>query len=373
MEKRTVTMPASMEYSRRSVPGTEGWRRAIGMVLFGLLMMGSLGEAAPAPSVEAYLQSRLTASQSSAPSLSLRRLKLVLDGGIGSTQYYLQALYKDGNHSATDGQFWVQEAWLRWPVAGGHLTVGQFKPPFGLERFTPDWNLDTIDRSLATDALIPNGKLDSGRGYARDRGVQWDSRLGGKRTWLAVGLFAGQGATTRQDRIDPLLASRMTWTAVAGRHARWTVGGAVSTRDGHDLDFSAALPGTRNLGYNHFNGRDTRWNLETSADTGDWHLRGEYFRAAFDASGGIPSLQASGYYLQCTYRARPRLLLTLKHEAIDPRLGVVDRNDVQVTTLGLTYLLDRHRGRLQANHLWRADSGPGQADDLWVAQFQQFF
>ena len=101
--------------------------------------------------VTSYFQARVTADDGPAVHLGLRRLKLTVEGGIGrDASYLVQGLYKTGNNSATDGRVYLQEALVRLRAGDGTITVGQFKPPFGMERFTPDWDLASIDRSPPT-------------------------------------------------------------------------------------------------------------------------------------------------------------------------------------------------------------------------------
>jgi phosphate-selective porin len=234
------------------------------------------------PEVQSYAQVRFTVPQGAGNYFSLRRLKLMIEGDLpDGGHYYVQGIYKDHNRSSTDGQPYLQEAWVRWRLQQGSLTVGQFKPPFGLERFTADWDLDVIDRSVSTDSLIPNGKLDGGKGFARDRGVQWEARSADQRLWGAVGVFEGHGANTNPRGIAPLVATRLVWTVPTEPAMRLRVGGAFSYRDAENLDFSQALPGAATLGYDHFTGRDTRWNLEAAWDGPEGRFRGEYFHARF--------------------------------------------------------------------------------------------
>jgi hypothetical protein len=104
-----------------------------------------------------YVQLRYTNVEGGEDLYGLRRLKVMMGGNLTSRiQWYAQGLFKDGNDSPTDGRVYFQEAWLRFAFSKEiQLAVGQFKPPFGRERFTPDFLILTIDRSLVTDALTP--------------------------------------------------------------------------------------------------------------------------------------------------------------------------------------------------------------------------
>jgi len=342
-----------------------------------LLLPATLGQggASCSPEVSSYIQCRWTVPQGEPDYLSLRRLKLTLEGDADkSSRYFVQMFYKDNNRSASDGQLFVQEAWMRWQVGRGRVTVGQFKPPFGLERFTADWDLDTIDRSLVTDALIPDGKLNQGRSFARDRGVQFDSQTPDGRLWWAFGLFEGHGANTKLRSPAPLLATRLIWTAAQNRTLTAKLGAAFSTRDERDMDFSRALPGSAPLGYAHFAGRDTRIGLEAALDWGRTRFRAEYLRAHFSPdTPSQPHLRASGYYGQLSYAASPRLEAVLKHEGFDPNEAVIDRCDVRQTTLGLTYLLRGRRDRIQLNYVHKREPVAPRDNDALLLQVQKFF
>lgn len=106
-----------------------------------------------------YVQLRYTNVEGAKDLYGLRRLKVMIGGNLTpKIQWYAQSLFKDGNDSPTDGRVYFQVAWLRFAFRKEiQLVVGQFKPPFGRERFTPDFLILTIDRSLVTDALTPDG------------------------------------------------------------------------------------------------------------------------------------------------------------------------------------------------------------------------
>jgi phosphate-selective porin len=106
-----------------------------------------------------YVQVRYTTLHDRDDMLGLRRFKLMVGGLVSPRlQWYAQGLFKDGNESPTDGRAYFQEGWLRFTGSPAvNISIGQFKPPFGLERFTPDFEILTIDRSAVIDALSPDG------------------------------------------------------------------------------------------------------------------------------------------------------------------------------------------------------------------------
>jgi len=350
-------------------------RRVCGlMLLLGMSVTFSAWSNEP-PDVTSYLQYRLTLPEKAPDYGSLRRLKLMVQGELrGGTSYYLQGLYKDNNRSTTDGQPYLQEAWLKCQHGNRAITVGQFKPPFGLERFTPDWDLDTIDRSIATDSLIPNGKLDDGKGFARDRGVQWEMLTAEKQIWWAVGVFDGHGANANPKGVAPLVVTRIRWMARNKKTMRVKVGGAFATREASDMDFSKALPGTAALGYAAFDGRDTRWNLETALDWSAWRFRGEYFHAHFAPDNGtMQDVTAMGFYAQVCRPFARRLEAALKYEEFDPNASIADRNDLCQTTLGLNCFLRGRQDKVQVNYVWKRERVQPVDNDALVIQVQKFF
>ncbi len=322
-----------------------------------------------------YFQARVTADDGPAVHLGLRRLKLTVEGGIGrDASYLVQGLYKTGNNSATDGRVYLQEALVRLRAGDGTITVGQFKPPFGMERFTPDWDLASIDRSVATDSLVPNGKLDQGQGFTRDRGVQWDTRSHHDRLFTAVGLFEGHGANTPVRPPAPLVAGRVVWTAHRGQRSTLMLGGALSWRRADGLDFAKALPGTTPWGTSQFVGADLRWGLEAAWDYRRLRLRSEWIQARLSPAGQQPlGLSAGGGYVQAAYELSRRLEVAAKLERFDPDRSVANQWDLRQTTWAATYLLHGREDRVQLAYVTAADGQGRRAPDKALLQFQRFF
>jgi phosphate-selective porin len=342
---------------------------------------GALPPTEPGPKKfdwSSYFQVRYTGLEQAPDLYSLRRFKVTLFGQPNPhVEYYIQGIFKDGNRSNTDGRAYPQEAWIeftRWRYA--HITIGQFKPPFGMERFTSDAEIFTIDRSEATDHLVPNGAL--GSSFTRDRGIQVDSWVAQHRLYYAFGVFDGNGANEPFQGNGPLFAGRIFGvlhrsSKNARRRSRLAAGGAFSTRNVHHLNFSSALPGTASLGYDRFSGRDTRLNLEASADYGPASFRGEYFYAWFDSNRqDLPSVHASGFYVQFSYRFILPLQAVTKYERFDPNRSFLDRNDVRWTTLGVNWYVRENRIRLSADYIFKNEARNSFANNAFELQFQLF-
>lgn len=325
-----------------------------------------------------YFQLRYTGIEDGENQYAVRRFKVMLQGSLKPhVQYHIQGIFKDGNESSTDGQPYLQEAWVKctaWEY--GHLTVGQFKPPFGMERFTSNWKLDTFDRSQATDHLVPNGQL--GASFTRDYGAQLDAWLAAKRLYYAAAVFSGNGANNSFKGNGPLLTGQLIGvlyrtSTQSGEQNEVTIGGAVSTRKDNDQDFVPALPGTAPLGYTHFSGRDTRANLQASADFNPVSLRSEYFYAWFDPNRApFIEVRASGFYIQGAVRFCRKLQGVAKYEGLNPDRTVRNKYDLRRTTLGLNWFIRHDRIRLGADYVIKQEAVNSFPNNAVLVQFQYF-
>ncbi|MCL5005314.1 MAG: OprO/OprP family phosphate-selective porin [Acidobacteria bacterium] len=325
-----------------------------------------------------YMQLRYTGVEDGQDLYALRRFKVMFSGHLKpEVEYFVQGIFKDGNRSDTDGRPYLQEAWVRYTAwKYGHLTIGQFKPPFGMERMTRDWELVSIDRAQATDHLIPDGQL--GDSFGRDRGLQLDAWLAANRFYYAAAVFDGNGANMSFKGNGPLVVGRIVGVLYraptqSSRHDRISLGGAVSTRKDHRQDFTATLPGTAALGYAQFSGRDTRLNLEASADFSPLSLSGEYFYAFFDPNRApLVEVRASGFYVQGAYRFWRKLQAVAKREGFNPNRAVRSRNDLRWNTMGLNWFIRGNRVRISADYVFKHEARDSFPNNALLLQFQLF-
>lgn len=347
--------------------------------LCALAVAGSgLGLAARAdgrgPTITSYYQLRLTDPTNGDTYGSIRRLKMMVQGQLDKrTRYYGQVLYKANNRSRTDGQPYLQELRVWRRLGRTRITVGQIKPPFGWERFTPDTELVLIDRAQVTNRLVPDGNL--GRAFARDRGLQWDWSLGSGT--YSLGLFDGAGANNDPHGLGPLVAARAVYDRRPGSRGR-SLGAhaeaAVSWRYARDLDFTSQVPGSESFGYDHFTGHDWRVDLAAGLQGPRWEARAEYLRADYRPLGSaLPEVAADGYYAQASYLLTTKLELAVKHEVYDPGGEVASRHHVHQTGFGLNFYIRGNREKLQINYLAAGADADPQPGDAWACQYQRFF
>ena len=337
--------------------------------LAGGMVSGSLGAATH--HWQSYAQVRYTSSDDRGDYLSLRRLKLFGQGPVsGDWTYFLQFLYKDGNRSLTDDRIVMQEANVSNPMEFGRLTLGQFKPPFGMERFTSDYLLPLIDRSQPTDRLIPNGNL--GISFARARGAQIERKIGNAAR-CAMGVFDGNGANEPFEGNGPLVVGRLLYESAAKRSSRFHCEVAVSWRKDHSIDFLGQLPGAP-PSYAHFSGKDIRQDIAVAYDTGNNAFRAEYIAAQYNSDRyGVPSIDARGYYLQWARAISESWSAAVRYETMDPNISVTNAQDVSWLTVGATYCIDSYRHRIQANYVFKSESVSEFDNDAFLVQYQRFF
>ncbi len=324
-----------------------------------------------------YIQLRYTNVEDAEDLFGLRRFKLMVGGNLtAKIQWYAQALYKDGNDSPTDGRVYFQEGWLRFGFRKeAQLVVGQFKPPFGRERFTPDFLILTIDRSLVTDALTPDGPyIDS---FYRDRGFQVDGELKHGFRYAAAA-FDGRGANHQFHGVGPMLVGQLLKEvlrerAVYGRPLTLHIGTAAAFRWARDLPFRPCCPGELAAATEHFRGADRRWGAEVSGDWGDLTVRAEYIRAGLDfTTAGARDLVASGWYVLGAKFIAPKLQAVAKYEQLDPDLSVRSSKDVRQTTIGMNYYIRQSRLKVMAGYVIRQERVQSIVNNLFQVQLQYF-
>ncbi len=324
------------------------------MLLWLPLAAWADGARAPSPylpALSSYIQVRYTDPSVGEDAWAIRRFKAMLDGGPeDGLRYHVQFIYKTNLQSSTDDQIYLQDAYVIVPASRGlGFKVGQFVPPFGLERFQPDWNLDLVDRTDLTNRMVVNGNL--GKSFSRDRGVEGDWDHGG---WqLSAGLFRGEGANMNAKGNGPLGVMRASY----GRKGEegqvpwfWRAGLAGSDRHDHDLNLSGELTGLNKKLTSRFAGRDSRLNAFAEAGWGKVRGQAEYFRAWLSPDRG-GEIAAHGAYGQVAYLPVSQLILALRYEWFTPDVHSEAAPSLRQWDSSVTYDFRRVPLRLVADYL----------------------
>jgi len=334
----------------------------------GLMILPNGAMASDEQGWQSYSQIRYTSFEDKGDYLSVRRLKLYGGGRIaGNWSYYMQFLYKTGNFSSTDDQIFVQEFNAILKTQSGKITIGQFKPPFGMERFEPDWSMPLIDRTQASDRLIPNGSV--GDSFTRDRGIQWQtSPVNGFN--YAVGVFDGNGANEHLRGNGPLVAGRGVYER-RGDDTRFHAEAAVSWRRDHDIDFLSQFPGAPK-GYTAFAGQDARQDLALAYDWAGNSLWGEYIASQYHSDkSSVQDVHANGFYIQLARDFSKRWQGAVRYERLNTDLSA--GNSQQWTTVGATYRIHSDYEKLQINYVIKHERPSEIKNNALIVQYQRFF
>lgn len=337
-------------------PSLKVTRLLIGILLSGASIAAGAGSPAPAessyiPALSSYVQIRYTDPSRGDDTWAIRRFKAMLDGGPREgIHYHLQFVYKTNLGSSTDDQVYLQDAYVVLPAGKGFaVKMGQFVPPFGLERFQPDRNLDLIDRTDVTNRMTVNGDL--GKSFARDRGVEGDWTFSGWK--LSAGLFQGEGANMNPKGNGPLGVARASYGGTGEVNATawsWRAGLAASDRHDADMNLSAELKGLDTRLTSHFAGRDSRLNAFAEARWGKVRGQTEYFRAWLAPDRGN-EIVAHGAYGQVAYLPVPQVILALRYEWFTPDLHAEAAPSLRQWDSSVTYDFRRVPLRLVADYL----------------------
>ncbi len=299
----------------------------------------------------------------------------MVDGTLGKKNvgYHVQFIYKTNMRSPTDDHVYLQDAYLFFPVKAVRLKVGQFIPPFGMERFEPDSSLDFVDRTDVTNRLAVNGNL--GKSFARDLGLQGDWSHG---NWLvSMGLFGGGGANMNRRRNGPLEVGRMRYQRSSTKSRRpwsWEGGIAASSRRAENLNLTAQLPGLPSSLLAKFSGQDRRGNLFVRGSWGRVRGQAEYFRVWLSSNHSAPShsaeVAAQGAYAQLAYLPFSRLILAVRTEWFTPNVHQRYLSSQRTWTFAATYDLKRLPLRIATDFSHRQAGLGVPEENIWRLQLQ---
>jgi hypothetical protein len=321
------------------------------------------------PTFKAYSQIRYTHPETDSDFWSVRRLKFMADGGQkDGIHYHLQFIYKTHNASSTDDHPYLQDAYLMLPSSGIEFKIGQFIPPFGYERFQPDYDLDLVDRTDVTNRMAINGNI--GNSFARDDGIQIDRNRG---PWeLSFGLFQGGGANTGFRMNGPLGVARISYGVPRANSAKgfWRTGFAVADRNANDLDLTKAFSYSGRA-WQHFQGEDRRVNGFIGAGIGPFRGQAEFFQIWLspDKAG---QRAPQGAYVQTSWQPLADVILAARYESFDPDVYDKLSSHHDLWTAGITYDIRFLHLRIACDFSHPTTNWSVSAGDTVRVQFQWF-
>ena len=292
----------------------------------------------------------------------------MIDGGpTNGLRYHVQVIYKTNLHSSTDDRVVLQDAFLVVPAKGVSFKLGQFIPPFGLERFQADATLLFTERSRVTNQMVVNGNL--GMSFARDRGVELDLTRSG---WDVSGaLFQGAGANMPAKGNGPLGVARIGYGrtgTVSGTPWSARAGVAASDRHAADLNLTSALPGIDKALTSRFGGDDRRLNAFLQGRVGRWRAQTELFRAWLAPERGN-AWASQGAYGQVSASLVTAIEIGARYEVFTPDVHRVAISSSRQWDAALTYAFSKAPVRLWADCATRT-GGPQASGRAWTLQAQ---
>ena len=309
---------------------------------------------------------------------SLRRFKLLADWKLSNTlQFYSQFIYKTSNYSGTDDRIYLQHAFMKlFFIKPLNFKLGQFKPPFGWERFQSDFKLPAIERSQAIDRLIPNGSL--GESFVRDYGMQCFGKLSSPFQY-EFAVMAGSGAHTNlSDKNAPLLVGRLGFNKkfkepLFKKSVQLSLQLAHSRRWDSDNNFAKQIPGCDKNMFRHFRGRDNRFDYAIAVNAGSSQFAAEYLSAQFlPDDKGSAKIRAGGWFLEHSCFLMDNWQYVIKYEHFDPDRDKNNKHDLAWFTVGLDYYFNKNHGRLMLNYIHKNEARDELKNDMVVMQLQYF-
>lgn len=309
---------------------------------------------------------------------SLRRFKLLANWKLNNRlKLYFQFIYKTNNNSSTDDRIYLQHAFMKlFVIKHLNFKLGQFKPPFGWERFQPDFKIPVIERSQAIDRLIPNGSL--GESFVRDYGVQIFGKLL-PAVQYEFALMMGSGAHTKlSDKNAPLLSARLCFNKklrepIFHKNVKLLLQLAHSQRRNRDNNFIKQLSGCNKSVFRHFNGCDRRFDCALAVSNKRNQFVVEYLSAEYlPDDKGQAKTRASGWFLEHSYFLCNRLQYVARYEHFDPDRAKKDKYDLSWLTLGLNYYFNKNNGRVMLNYILKNEAKDELKNNMVVIQLQYF-
>ena len=283
--------------------------------------------------------------------------------GVTGTIPYDFSYYATFEFSPTLGGPYMLDVFVTYHGLGpwANFTLGQFKPPFGLELSTPCHMLHTINRSRVVNELAsPFRDLGfmvwGGTGdkdlfnNGNENVIQWK-----------LAIMNGTGLNTLDDNQGKDIVARLIFSPW-----RWV-------RLGGSYKYGKQKPAKEDLDED----TRTRYGADLELEFGNFLFQGEYiygFDQGSTLEGGgcgqeptvvIGDFKKSGYFAQAMYMTGIRLQPVIKFESYDSNMDKSD-NLYSTVTVGLNYFFNDWT-RLQVNYMYNDNQNP---EKYYQQQFQ---
>jgi phosphate-selective porin OprO and OprP len=320
--------------------------------------------------VEPYFTFDSNDEKSDTTTFRLRRARVYLKGNVAYPwlKYSTQITLEGGSAGLRDA--FLKSTYLKWLQP----QIGQFKVPFDREFLDSGFDLELLERSIASSMFS----------LQRDIGLQLGGSLMHSHLNYKVGIFNGSGANQNNVNTDYMYVGRLVWmpfdklgysqSAVNNpKKPRLAIGLGLAYMPGLEPGERKSLAGK--LGSTSVLSVDSDV-FQAVADVGfayhQLYAEGGYFYRNIDPNSPTPygSQDAYGFYVQGGYFLIPKTFeLAARYSFADPdNPNKVSNNKVSEETFGASYYFYGHRLKAQADYTHRAtDSSP---DDIQENIFQ---
>ena len=284
--------------------------------------------------------------------LLVRRARLTVKGSFAENiDFVFQSEFGNGNLGTTANyRAQLTDLYLRWTRHDfAHVTVGQFKTPFGYEQLVSDTKTLFIERSLPNDRLT----------LSRQIGAMVSGDIVEDRLDYAVGLFNGNGVNRGGNDNDQFTyVGRLAGTVYESEKIRLTAGANAFAAD---TATSGGAAGERDgLG------------LDVQVRAGRLDLGAEWLRAESAPDTGADST-ADGWSAHVAWQLVPKKFqLLTRFETYDPNTSVAG-DDGEVWTVGCNYFVKGDDIKLSLNYLLGDPAGAEDDQGRLLARAQIIF
>jgi phosphate-selective porin OprO/OprP len=302
-------------------------------------------------------------------SFSVKRARLLAGGNMFYPwmQYFTQITLEGTSTGLRDA--YIEAAYYDWAKP----RIGQYKVPFDREFLTSAFNLELIDRSIASNAFS----------LGRDIGVQVSGKFLQNQLAYAVGMFNGSGANQVNQDQNFMYVGRMVYTPFGSypysegaldtpATPKLAVGAAGAYMPGLEPGERKTLAGTLgNTSIVPVNSDVYELTADLAFKYLNFSFEGGYYFRNIDPEKPTTygSENAQGFYLQGGYFLVPKKFeLAGRYSWVNPNdPDQTSDNEQQEYTGGLSYYLDGHNLKLQANYSYfDNETTTGSQDDQVV-------
>ncbi len=283
------------------------------------------------PEFHGYIQSRFTYNDGSSMSFMVRRAKLWLDGKApmaDNISYKMQMVYR----SATDENFYFQDAFadVKWNF--GFLRVGKFVPDFTLQRMQSDAFIPVLERANVINNLIHGDKSS-----AREIGVEGNFDLLQSNLKLSLGIFNGNQKVPGNNINNNLLyTTKLSYNFFDVKDDVLNIGASFGYRYLDNQTLSKIFPSNVSI-----TGNDYRYGFQAELKLDKFGLQSEFVNANIINKNAWGYYAYAGYYLSNDFQLLAQIE---KYKDLNPTTS-----DNEWYLIGLNYFFTQ-KNKLMADY-----------------------